>query len=621
MKMKSFFLLNIVLVLSLVLVSPAGAKDNSNGLQPGQQVTYEQEIPINIVFLGYKQNAIDTHEILDALPDTYVPTIRYPLFYGLTGRDIGLRFNFDYTVSFTDKNLTNKFFDYLKQIGSPGDPTLFQLQYNDQKHNVLDVTGPVLYIDAPSVENWLAGKLAKNRSYTLVFVNWYGRPDFNFHVYTKTDEPDPDTGYNFGELRASRKMIAWGGSSSRLWFYDLSAGPEAWTNNWNVDDADVDGNDVLDYRMPPVWEYGNKKGYRPFNDLSGDLGKVARYVAINELFTSSPLYDPLNTSPGVGGDRVVHINMFQDDPNSQGTDWFNPSLTHDYFADFQPYYNWQVNLDDRGPLERDRPARRAFRIFAEVLEQDDCWNQYGDPFAELFCYFDANRSKYIPAYDEADYVAGLFAFNTTDARMGAEVGLLGFADDNWVDGTQSYVFAFDTPEDRDLGYGFTTTIVHEGGHHFGMSHPHDGYDSEQGIDYDPTDDFYYAWSGDESNTVMQYLAVSNSFGQFDRDNMYRWEMAGYLNWSNALLGEIQASPDAKKVKNHVSKAQTLAEHALEAFRGWNYLSAATQARQAYEELSMAADELGITPSNATLLRVAPTTIPLHEGDPIRFPNN
>ena len=43
--------------------------------------------------------------------------------------------------------------------------------------------------------------------------------------------PDPDTGYNFGEVRASRKMIAWGGTTSRLWFYDLSAGPEVWTDN------------------------------------------------------------------------------------------------------------------------------------------------------------------------------------------------------------------------------------------------------------------------------------------------------------------------------------------------------------------------------------------------------
>ena len=69
-----------------------------------------------------------------------------------------------------------------------------------------------------------------------------------------------------------------------------------------------------------------------------------------------------------------------------------------------------------------------------------------------------------------------------------------------------------------------------------MSHPHDGYDSELGLDYGTLDEFYYSWSGDESNSVMQYIAVSNGFGQFDRDNMYRWETAGYLNWSNAVLG-------------------------------------------------------------------------------------
>ena len=30
--------------------------------------------------------------------------------------------------------------------------------------------------------------------YTIFFVNWYGRDDFKYHVYTKTDEPDPDIG-------------------------------------------------------------------------------------------------------------------------------------------------------------------------------------------------------------------------------------------------------------------------------------------------------------------------------------------------------------------------------------------------------------------------------------------
>ncbi len=62
-------------------------------------------------------------------------------------------------------------------------------------------------------------------------------------------------------------MIAWGGtamddpeggpaSTSRVWFYDLSAGPEFWTDNWNITAANLDGG-APDYRMPPVWEYGN----------------------------------------------------------------------------------------------------------------------------------------------------------------------------------------------------------------------------------------------------------------------------------------------------------------------------------------------------------------------------
>lgn len=619
MRKRFFFLLNIALILSLLVVSPAAAKEDLRTLKPGQQVTFEQRVPINIVFIGYSNQMVDKDVMLDELPSTYTPLVRYPEFYGLSGRDMGLRYNFDYNVRFVGRDLSNQFFKYLTRIGTPGDLTDFQSGYNEQANNVLDVTGPVLYIDAPSVEKWLANRFEREKGYTIVFINWYSRPDFNFHVYTKTDEPDPDTGYNFGELRPSRKMIAWGGGDSRLWFYDLSAGPEAWTDNWIVDVTDLDGNGVEDYRMPPIWEYA-PGGYRDPSALSTDLGWVARFVGINLLFTTSPLYDPLVTAPGLGGDRVVHITMFEDDENSQGTDWINLDYVQSEFASFQPYYNWETHLVDIDPL--DGPARRAFRIFTGVRQLDDCWNDFGTPFAQLFCYFDANRDQYIPAYDEEDYVAAIYAFNTTAARLGDQFGLLGFADDNWIDGTQSYVFEFDSAEYRELGYGFSTTTTHEGGHHFGMSHPHDGYDSELGLDYGPADDFYFAWSGDESDTIMSYLGVSNTFSQFDMDNMYRYEMAGYLNWSNALLAEIQAHPDANKVKGRLNRAENLATESLRRFRDWRYLGAVTNARQAYLVLLEAANILGIEPAAAdVMLRAAPSMSAPHEGDPIRFPDN
>lgn len=617
---RRFFSIIVILTLVMGLVPSALAAPTTTGLQPGQTVTYQQRVPVNIVFIGYDRNTINRETLRSQLPGTYEPVVRYPQFYGLPGRDMGLKFNFDYNFNFTENSFADRFFGYLNEIGTPGDPTLFQLQYNDQKKNILDVTGPVLYIDAPSVEAWLAENLpVKPNSYTIVFVNWYSRPDFKFHVYTKTDEPDPDTDYNFGEIRASRKMIAWGGTNSRLWFYDLSAGPEAWTDNWNVDDADVDGDGVADYRMPAIWEY-NRKGYRKPAALSRDLGLVTRFVGINLLFTTSPLYDPLATAPDVGGDKVVYINMFEDDPNSLGTDWINTDYIHSQLAGFAPYYNWQVQLVDRNPI--DEQVRRAFRIFAGLRERDDCWNNFGTPFAQLFCFFDLNLDKYVPEYREVDYVLPIFAFNTTDARMGDQLGLLGFADDNWVDGTQSFVFEFDTAEARLLGYGFSSTTVHEAGHHFGMSHPHDGYDSELGLDYGPGGDFYFAWSGDESDTVMSYLGISNTFSQFDQDNFYRYEFAGYLNWANDLLDDILAHPDVANVQDNVAQAEAYAMQATASFDNWDYLAAATNARLAYEQIALAAAELGLTaPTDEALLLAAPSQLAPHEGDPIRFPDN
>lgn len=606
-------LLSIVLVIALLPTSPAAAVANPTGLQAGQTVTFEQKVPINLVFIGYERDMINRESLRRQLPGTYEPVVRVPQFYGLPGRPVGLKFNFDYNITFTDNSFADKFFGYLQEIGEPGDPTVYQLLYNDQEKNVLDVTGPVLYIDGPSVEAWLAENLGTPQNgYTVVFINWYDRPDFQFHLYTKSDEADPDTGHNFG-LEDFSKMIAWGGTSSRVWFYDLSAGPEWNTTNWNVDEPDLDGDGVVEYRMPPIWEY-SRKGYRKPAALSKDLGLVTRFVAINLLFTASPLYDPLVTAPDVGGDKILHINMFEDNPRSLGADLIDTDYIQSELSAFQPYYNWQTHLVDVNPI--DEQARRAFRIFAGLRDREDCWTDFGTPFAELFCFFNANLDRYVPAYPEEDYVVPIFAFNTTDARMGELFGLLGFADDNWTDGTQSFIFEFDTPLLVSFGYGFSTTTVHEAGHHFGLSHPHDGYDSELGIDYGPGGEFYYAWVGDESDTVMHYLGLSNSFGQFDMDNMYRWEFAGYINRANNLLDDILAHPDVSTVQGHVDQAEAYAALAIESFNNWDYLAAAMNARLAYDEIATAAALLGISTVDM-MLRIAPVMDAWEKGDWIR----
>lgn len=624
MKKRVLALLSIVMILSLFMTGTVSAAEQAKVaggvLQPGQTVTYTQTIPINLVFIGYSASEINQLYLNLWLPATYKPVVRYPQFYGLPGRDMGLEYNFTYRYVFKDEAFNNQFFAYLRTIGLKKPLTFYQQAYNNMANNIQNVTGPVYYIDAPSVEAYLATNLRMPaRSYTVVFINWYGRPDFKYHVYTKTDEADPDTFYNFGAQRSSRKMIAWGGTSSRLWFYDLSAGPEAWSGNYDVDNADLDGDSLLDYRMPPIWEYA-AGGYRDPAYLSYDLGLVTRFVAINLLFTGSPLYDPLATAPGYAGKKVINVNMFEDDPASSGLNYIDMPLVRARFKNMQPYYVWGSSIFDRNPMTAGET--QAFRIFAGLSGAADCWNAYLTPFAELFCYFDTNRATYIPPYNPSDYAAGFFAFNTTDINLGGAYGLLGFADDNWVDGTPSYVFEFDSPGYRAMGYGFTVTTIHEGGHHFGFSHPHDGYDYEYDIDYGSTGNLYFAWSGDESHTVMHYMDLTTQFGRFNKDNMYRWETAGYLNWSNQLLGDLMANPGYAGVAAYVNAAQSYASSALSAFNTWNYGLAASLAKKAYWSLAQAADILGVpTPDMMVANRAVINTNVPHEGDPIRFPDN
>jgi hypothetical protein len=283
-----------------------------------------------------------------------------------------------------------------------------------------------------------------------------------------------------------------------------------------------------------------------------------------------------------------------------------------------------VGVSGTSPI--DAGAKLALDIFVGNSTADECWNDFGaggfgDTYAQLFCYFSANYETYIPPYPARDALGAVFSYSTTAEAMGAELGLLGFADDNWVNGLPTHEFIFGSSAYREVGFGFTSTIVHEFGHHIGMSHPHDGYDSEFGFDYAPEGPLYFAWLGDESDTVMHYIALSNGFGRHNQDNMHRWETAGYLNWANALAGDILAAPGAEGSLPAVHMADEQARMARTAFGRWQYLDAARQARLAFETLKREADRAGIaSPMLAESLRLAALGIgPRKDGCRPRYP--
>ncbi len=186
-------------------------------LEPGGFRTISQTLDINVVFVGYEAGAgaqdVNATTFSSLLPASYRPRHRYPAFYGIS-QEMGLSFNFAYNLTWATQSFEDDFFGYLSSIATDKPLTLFQSAYNAQAPKA-DTVADNAWIDAPSVEKWLAANAPVDTTkYTIFFINWYGRADFRFHVYTKTNEVDPDTGYNFGQIRDSRKIIAWGGTAA-----------------------------------------------------------------------------------------------------------------------------------------------------------------------------------------------------------------------------------------------------------------------------------------------------------------------------------------------------------------------------------------------------------------------
>jgi len=582
------------LALTLLPASAQSAPTHYAFLNPGGQPDLVEKVPVNVVFVGYSRSAVDRREFRSGLADRYEPVVRSRLWYGVQEK-LGITYQYDYDLSYSDRRYEDQFFGALKRLAIKKPLTAYQTAYNDQRNNSVQVTENY-EISAPAVERWLAKHPPRGvdtRRNTVFLVNWYDRPDFRFHVYTKQNEPDPDTGYNFGKERESRKVVAWGGTtardeedglgtSRRVWFHDLSAGPEGWSGSFNVDDADLDGDKVPDYRIPPVWEYGH---YRPRSALAGDLAKLTRYVALNLLFTSSPLYPVELPTPEPPRRINIDSNTYEGWPGVDASrSYIKPRLL---VSELQELLRGKRLDYDNQDLPYTGDAKRCYDL---LIADESCYPASGyPPFANLYLQNTADLARTKDDGDSVDYELPIFNYSVP----GDEVPALGFADDNYVDGTQSYVFAFISPSVVEAGYGLTTTLIHEVGHHVGLSHPHDGYDSALGLDYGPSGDFFFAWAGDESNTMMSYIDLNWDFSQFDQDNLYRFQTAALVEAANRLAAAALAAEHPERAQRGLALADLSVGQAERAFARHDYRAALTAAGRAYGHALRAAEEAGV----------------------------
>ncbi len=524
----------------------------------------KDKVDINVVFVGFDSDRIDIQLLESLLPETYTPINRYPTFYNPENPEyLGIKFELKYHFEFAQEDFAEDLFDYINSIGYLGAPTLIQEWYNAEPGALLTITEN-LWVPAEPVEMWLLENMDRTEDlegYTLFFLDGYTNGYLTFHTYY-FDEPDFDTGHPFG-LRHSRQMIAFGGKNGRVWFYDPSAGPEYWSDNWA---PELYWNPDLQAK-PPIWHHAAHED--PVWRLSVDLAEVTRFIATNLLFTPSTLYRPLLESK-------IHINvvMFENatDVGYWGKDWFDPEIVEQVYEDFEPHKEWRVTFSDRNLM--DYPwLNTIFKNFAE-----------GNPSLYFPSFPDARLDFYIyyfldvgldPFLDEeasewADYTIPVFAYAVTDDQMGVWWGLLGYADDDWTTGTQTFINAFNTPYITSIGYGFTSTIIHEVGHHVGCSHPHDGYDSEYDLHYSGSGYFYFVWSGDDVYSTMNYMANVGHFGVFDRDELYRNEGAMYMKAVKEMKLEINMDELSPQDKRDVRKALEYWERAKSAFKVMEY---------------------------------------------------
>jgi hypothetical protein len=121
-----------------------------------------------------------------------------------------------------------------------------------------------------------------------------------------------------------------------------------------------------------------------------------------------------------------------------------------------------------------------------------------------------------------------------------------------------------------------------------MSHPHDGYDSQTGVDYSGEGAYYYVWTTDEVNSMMSYIDLNWDFSQFDRDNAARHHAAGYILNANVIAGRVLESQHADRTAALLAAADASVGRAEAAIAAHDYPATWRNARAGYELVLRAA---------------------------------
>ena len=562
----------------LAVTCPLSRVSAEQETSPGTLATRTASFEIKVVLVGFDERSIDKDYLKWNSPER-----RYQLFQ-IPGVSTNTEYSLTYDYVFPGESFTNEFVQFLESNGKQESRqnVIWNISFSRIKtgyywnYTHFAVQNTNTYYPADDVESWLVqhqsdyGGFPKN-GYVLVLADLSTRLPSTTpaqlelalqrkkvvltpHFYNKT--------YEDSDLRIKlnrRYMTAWGGHS-RIFFADLSAGPEETAEQLPIQ---------LAYAVNSI-DTSTVYGRTWLNQFLADYIGSAVY----NLFTPDFVY-PINYASSYKV-KVVVIDNRTDTVTPPIGSTFNQEAA---VREWQALIPWAkvtaetkyVKISDYPDLQRIITEARSSAVYgsepgALAVDARPVWNylsEQGQGHIKDFMTVTRDLDEFdIPVFAFAftgDYQFGFTfkesVFEEFDRTIwGVALYDLVLISHSTIDFKRGDSSRADPPQPG-KGFGFTNTVIHEVGHMLGLMHPF-------ATSYDPTENFVAS--------VMAYYPYENSFSVFDQDALGRGQADQLLRMTAQLLAE---TPFVLINQGDISSAKTKAARAEESYSVMNYTDA------------------------------------------------
>ena len=534
-------------------------------------------LTIKVVFIGLNSDVLDAKYMMwrENLPNSETNSIL------VSENNTGVFFNVTYDFVFATPTFEDKLLLYLKEIGRAGpayNPWWDKMTYN-------------VFFDARKVEDWFYNNSMDytglpDNGYTFVIANL---TEVQSATYDQMNEPksNPPTPHyysvNYQDWDRNYRpgyrefAVAWGGAH-RLWYLDLSAGPDFWTWAAQSDVPHVPLQAALKaFNVDPHTQLGKRWLSEYVSDY---IWEAVRNFAIPQF-----VYNPHYSSRY----RIVAyiLDNRTNDEKKEVTlrSTVNAEWITEAFKQLFPYSRVETSVKIKDVS--DYPGLQTQILKYTYIGT----NSSGAPYVDMrsvYNYLQSNLKSFVPDYrrDDREFTIPVFAFAFSGKLhfgysykwyvaedptfnkdlYGISLGdlaMTGLAHSDFLLGNN------DNPPQLNKGIGFTQIIIHESGHMIGLMHPHQ-----------------YGSLGDYVSSAMSYYTWEYNFSRFDCDAVQRAQADQFIMEASSKLSETKAiladRLTSLELRDKINSAENLLKNAQQQYTTMNYISALQYAKTAAE---------------------------------------